>query len=88
MEPGSYHPRHGGDLSAARRVFGTPPSGWLDLSTGVNPWPYPHGIIRPETLTRLPQDDAMEALLAAARHAYGIPQANGLAAAPGSQALF
>ena len=30
----------------------------------------------------------MEALLAAARHAYGIPQANGLAAAPGSQALF
>ena len=30
----------------------------------------------------------MEALLAAARHAYGIPRANGLAAAPGSQALF
>ena len=88
MEPGSYHPRHGGDLSAARRAFGSPPSGWLDLSTGVNPWPYPHGIIRPETLTRLPQDDAMEALLAAARHAYGIPRANGLAAAPGSQALF
>ena len=30
----------------------------------------------------------MEALLAAARHVYGIPPANGLAAAPGSQALF
>ena len=30
----------------------------------------------------------MEALLAAARCAYGIPRANGLAAAPGSQALF
>ena len=84
----SFPPRHGGDLSAARRTFGSPPSGWLDLSTGVNPWPYPCGTIGRETLTRLPQDDAMEALLAAARGAYAIPPASGLAAAPGSQALF
>ncbi len=84
----SVQPTHGGDLSAARRTFGEPPSGWLDLSTGINPWPYPHGAIAPETLTRLPQQDAMEALLEAARRAYGIPTVNGLAAAPGSQALF
>ncbi len=84
----SFRPRHGGDLSAARRTFGAPTSDWLDLSTGVNPWPYPYGAIEPETLTRLPQHDAMEALLAAAREAYGIPDGNGLAAAPGSQALF
>ena len=84
----SFHPRHGGDLAAARRTFGSPPCGWLDLSTGVNPWSYPYGTIGPETLTRLPQDDAMEALLAAAREAYGIATADGLAAAPGSQALF
>ena len=63
----STFPRHGGDLSAARNAFGSPPAGWLDLSTGVNPWPYPHGAIDPATLTRLPQNDAMEALLAAAR---------------------
>ena len=84
----SFHPRHGGDLAAARRTFGSPPCGWLDLSTGVNPWPYPYGVIGPETLTRLPQGDAMEALLAAAREAYRIGPASGLAAAPGSQALF
>lgn len=84
----SFHPRHGGDLAAARRTFGSPSCGWLDLSTGVNPWSYPYGTIGPETLTRLPQDDAMEALLAAAREAYGIATADGLAAAPGSQALF
>ncbi len=80
--------RHGGDLSAARRAFGTPEGGWLDLSTGVNPWPWPCGDIDPETLTRLPQDDALEALLGAARRAYGIPADRGLAAAPGSQALI
>lgn len=79
---------HGGDLSAARRAFGAPEGGWLDLSTGVNPWPYPCGNIDPETLTRLPQDDALEALLAAARRAYGIPPDSGLIAAPGSQALI
>ena len=84
----SVRPPHGGDLSAARRTFGSPPSGWLDLSTGVNPWPYPYGAIGPETLTRLPQDDCMDELLVAARQAYGIPPVNGLAAAPGSQALF
>lgn len=80
--------RHGGDLSAARRAFGTPEGGWLDLSTGVNPWPWPCGDIDPETLTRLPQEDALEALLAAARRAYGIPPDSGLVAAPGSQALI
>ena len=80
-------PRHGGDLSAARDAFGPPPSGWLDLSTGVNPWPYPHDPIDPATLTRLPQHDAMEALLGAARDAYGIRPGNGVAAAPGSQAI-
>lgn len=84
----STFPRHGGDLSAARDAFGSPPTGWLDLSTGVNPWPYPHGAIDPATLTRLPQDDAMEALLAAARKAYGVHPGNGVAAAPGSQAIF
>ncbi len=88
MGVSSCQPTHGGDLSAARRTFGESPSGWLDLSTGINPWPYPHGAIGPETLARLPQQDAAEALLEAARHAYGIPPGNGLAAAPGSQALF
>ena len=36
-------PAHGGDIAWARDVFGEPQDGWLDLSTGLNPWPYPVG---------------------------------------------
>ncbi len=33
--------KHGGDLRRAARIFGDPPGGWLDLSTGINPHPWP-----------------------------------------------
>ena len=33
--------RHGGDLSYASFVYGEPKEGWIDLSTGINPKPYP-----------------------------------------------
>ena len=32
---------HGGDLAAATREFGDPDDGWVDLSTGINPCPWP-----------------------------------------------
>ncbi len=88
MDLTSFPIRHGGDLSVARRVFGKPADGWLDLSTGVNPWPWPFGELDPESLTRLPQEDALAALRESARGAYGIPSDNSVIAAPGSQALI
>ncbi len=47
---------HGGDLNAATTAFGLPPDGWLDLSTGINPRPYPIPAIPAEEFTRLPDD--------------------------------
>jgi len=32
---------HGGDLDAARRRFPDAPQPFIDLSTGINPHPYP-----------------------------------------------
>src|SRR6476661_1427893 len=32
---------HGGDLGAARRRFPGAPEPFIDLSTGINPYPYP-----------------------------------------------
>lgn len=79
---------HGGDLAQARADFGGAPEDWIDLSTGINPWPYPLPAIPPEAWTQLPQPDAEERLLAAARKAYGVPDGARIVPAPGVQALI
>lgn len=80
-------PEHGGDLAFATRTYGEPHGGWLDLSTGVNPAPYP---VPPELLTadllhRFPGRDVLGRLEAAARMAYAVPANAHLAAVPGSE---
>ncbi len=80
--------RHGGDLAAAIARYGTGPEGWLDLSTGINPHPYPMPELPPEVWTRLPQADAEAALLDAAAGYYGVDGAAHIVAAPGTQALI
>ncbi|HEX4507789.1 MAG TPA: threonine-phosphate decarboxylase CobD [Alphaproteobacteria bacterium] len=79
---------HGGNLDAARRLFPGAPEPWLDLSTGINPIPYPTGEIPPEAWTRLPQAEDLAALEDAAREAYGAGPAAGIVAAPGTQAII
>ena len=83
-------PLHGGDLSAAEVRFGRPASGWLDLSTGINPRPYPVGAAgaAPAPWHVLPDRRAVEGLTRAARAAYGVPEAAGVVAAPGTQAIL
>jgi cobalamin biosynthetic protein CobC len=78
---------HGGDLAAASVRFGVPADGWVDLSTGINPWPYPASI-DPAHLARLPDGAQLAALADAAAGAYGMASADGIAAAPGTQALI
>lgn len=80
--------RHGGDLAEAGAAFGVPPKGWLDLSTGVNPYAYQLPAFSPESLTRLPQKAALDRLLAAARKAYGWADDTPVCAGPGSQAMI
>lgn len=81
-------PEHGGDLDAARRRHPQAREPWIDLSTGINPWPYPLTEIPPEAWTRLPGRAEEAKLLEVASRYYGAPGPDHLAAAPGSQALI
>ena len=81
-------PAHGGDVAGAAARYGRPPADWLDLSTGINPWPYPLPALAPDAWTRLPQGDDEAALAAAARTAYSVDPAAELVAAPGTQAIL
>lgn len=74
-------PLHGGDLAAARARWGEPDAGWLDLSTGINPWPYPVADLPPEVWTRLPGSGETESVRRAAAAAYGTRPERVLAAA-------
>ncbi len=79
---------HGGGLDAARARFGGARADWLDLSTGINPVPYPLGDLPHGAWADLPDSGAMEALEAAARAFWNVPPAAGIVAAPGASALI
>ncbi len=79
---------HGGDLSVARQKFPRAPEAWLDLSTGVNPYPYPFSPVPTESWTRLPDRAALASLEAAAAAAYRAGPEARIVAAPGSQAII
>jgi len=80
--------KHGGDLTQAMARYGGDAADWLDLSTGINPWAYPFGDIADAAWRRLPSQADGQALLAAARKAYRVPDGIDLVAAPGTQALI
>lgn len=79
---------HGGDLAWAEARFGRPAEPWLDLSTGINPWPYPVPDLPPAAWTRLPNARELAELRATAARYYDAPGAECVVAAPGSQALI
>lgn len=79
---------HGGRLDAARRLYPDAPRPWVDLSTGINPRPYPLPALAPEIFARLPDDDAFLALEEAARAAYGAPDSVEIVAGAGVQAFI
>jgi cobalamin biosynthetic protein CobC len=79
---------HGGDLSEVKRRFPEAPRPWIDLSTGINPIPYPVEALGAEAWSRLPSQADEEALLATAASRYGVRDAKTIVAAPGTQALI
>jgi cobalamin biosynthetic protein CobC len=79
---------HGGDLAAARRQFPGATEPFIDLSTGINPHPYPLPQLSPELFARLPQPDALARLLSAAAEFYAAPSPAHVVAAPGTQMLL
>ena len=79
---------HGGRLVEARRLFPGAPEPFLDLSTGINPHPYPVPVLDPDCFARLPEPEWLATLEAAAAAAYGVANPGCIAAAPGTQSLI
>lgn len=79
---------HGGDLAAARRAFPNAPEPFLDLSTGINPYPYQLPALAAALFERLPDTGALDRLMAAAAAAFGAPSPACVVAAPGTQILL
>lgn len=81
--------KHGGDLTDAIARHGGAAASWLDLSTGINPRPWPIPQALPDGVwQRLPSRADAEALIEAARKTYGVPDGVDMAAAAGTQALI
>jgi cobalamin biosynthetic protein CobC len=81
--------KHGGDLTEAIARYGGVPASWLDLSTGINPRPWPVAQALSESVwQRLPSRNDADALIAVARKTYRVPDGAGIAAAAGTQALI
>jgi cobalamin biosynthetic protein CobC len=79
---------HGGRLGAARAAWPDAPTPWLDLSTGINPCPYPVPTLAPETWSRLPDPESLRALEQAAATAFDVDDPDRVVAAAGSEALI
>ncbi len=82
-QPRSAPPLHGGRLAAAAQHYQRPLEQWLDLSTGINPSPYPVADLPASVFQRLPEDD--DALVEQAGAYYGTDL---LLPLPGSQAAI
>ncbi len=73
---------HGGGLTAAQRHFGR--DDWIDLSTGINPHPWPGATDRTFDWQRLPAPEALAALEAIASAHFGVDPRH-VCAVPGSE---
>jgi cobalamin biosynthetic protein CobC len=79
--------QHGGDINAAEAAFPQAPQPWIDLSTGLNPVPYPVPALDPGLWARLPSPGEVEALQTAAGARYGA-SAERVVVAGGAQTLI
>jgi len=71
----------------ARRLFPGAPEPFVDLSTGINPHPYPIPVLLPHIFAQLPQAGALADLRACACTAYGAPSQSNVVPAAGMQSL-
>jgi cobalamin biosynthetic protein CobC len=91
-QPATEPLAHGGDIAAARKMFPGAPEPFIDLSTGINPHPWPHPRPLPalpsEIFSRLPDRASIRQLATVAAKAYGAPSAEHVVPAPGTQMLL
>jgi len=79
---------HGGALDAACARWGGARADWIDLSTGINPVPYPLPDLPRSDWTALPDAGATRALEQAARAFWSVPADAAILAAPGASCLI
>ncbi|MCU0790163.1 MAG: aminotransferase class I/II-fold pyridoxal phosphate-dependent enzyme, partial [Nitratireductor sp.] len=84
----SGHVFHGGGLDRAMAIHGGTRADWLDLSTGINPRPWPLKPVSADAWQRLPDAAAHAWLVSVARNYYRVPEAFSIVPAPGTQALI
>jgi cobalamin biosynthetic protein CobC len=85
---GDVFPEHGGDLTAARQMFPGAPEPFIDLSTGINPFPYPIPGLPAGVFARLPDRASVRGLAATAARWYGAPSGDCVVPTPGTQILL
>ena len=78
---------HGGALDAMRELFPDAPEPWVDLSTGINPWPWPLAGRDDDTPYRLPTRSDRARCAAAMARAFRAPE-QAVLVAPGSEILI
>ncbi len=79
---------HGGNLSAAIHDYGGSRADWIDLSTGINPTPYPLPTFDASDWSALPDVAANAELVQAAREFWNVPPEAAVLPAPGASALI
>ena len=78
---------HGGMISAMKALYPVVAGAWLDLSTGINPVPYPLSALDETANTRLPDEADLAALQRVAAEAYGAANPEFVVAFPGTEIL-
>ncbi|WP_321490068.1 threonine-phosphate decarboxylase CobD [uncultured Hyphomonas sp.] len=78
---------HGGALDQMRAAFPDAPTPWIDLSTGINPRPYPLTDIPPDMHNHLPMQSEQHACRMAMAGAIGAAP-DSLLLSPGSELLI
>jgi cobalamin biosynthesis protein CobC len=78
---------HGGGLAGVMARYPDAPTPWIDLSTGINPWPYPHTGLSADALAKLPDTPMQQRARKAAAAAFGCAPEH-VALTAGSQAAI
>ncbi len=79
---------HGGGLDAAISKYGGTRADWLDLSTGINPVPYPTPTLPADAWTALPDSAAFARLTGYARSFWNVPEGAAILPAAGASAII
>lgn len=79
---------HGGGIDDAIQQYGGTRTDWIDLSTGINPVPFPITPIPPASWGQLPDQGAVDELIDATRHFWNIPKDRSILPVPGCSAAI